>query len=108
MTVDREQILRDAESLLQPGLPKSAYDDYKLRQAQIILALLAELEQAEANLDGAQRATGLMTERAERCTARLAKVPALVEAAKSILDERLLPPESDIELREAVAKWERE
>ena len=77
---DREQTRRDAEGMA-----------YTLRtylkqpeMADLTAALLAELEQAGRELDGAEGRERTWQGRATVAEARLAKVPALVKALRGI------------------------
>ena len=113
MTIDREQTRRDAENMLAlPAINTALKVIHTL--ARHCLALLTELEQAEArNLAGDRAAEKAMAElEAERDQARdrLAKTPALVEAVRHVtrlpygqIYERDFYP-----LREALAAWEAE
>lgn len=94
MTVDREQVRRDAEALI--GV------NPKLRFAGACLALLDELEQAERELDETRNRAEIaeialedarqnsvadlpaLLNRVESYEAQLAAVPALVEAVRAI------------------------
>jgi hypothetical protein len=88
MSVDRDQIRRDAELTLNVGgegewLP---YEETWHGLATACLVLLAELEQAEEKLDFGMDASQVATLvlRHREAETRLTKVPALVEALTEI------------------------
>ncbi len=94
MTADREQVRRDAEQLIRElsafaeGLPLTMNQSEAGSFIRALDALLSELEQAERERDEAKRRLKISDEDEEvlvqHLEARLAKVPALVEAGKAL------------------------
>lgn len=119
---DRERTRRDAEwAIRQETLEFSDLARNGASWGRTALALLAELEQAERERDGAQLALESNSPLILDLQARLAKVPPLVEALKAIGEVAFVANEGDpwyAELegvdterayrlyREALAAWE--
>ncbi len=105
MTPDREQTQRDAERWLEPFDNASGGQSEELRLAgQRILALLAELEQAERERDEEREMIRGYEISEHDLEARLAKVPALVEALRWFaLDKRI-----GYKAQSALTTWEQE
>ena len=118
MSVDCEQIRRDAELMLRPhergckcdfcALPKLR--EWILKLARHCLALLADLEQAEREHDGAAFLKNCAEAALLKAEARLAKVPALVEALHDIRTAESFEFEDYARrrTRAALAAWENE
>ncbi len=97
MTADREQVRRDAEQLIRElsafaeGLPLTMNQSEAGSFIRALDALLSELEQSERERDEAKRRLKISDEDEEvlvqHLEARLASVPALVEALRKIADE---------------------
>ncbi len=107
MTVDREQTRRDAEAMI-------ARNEYGQTWARRWLALLAELEEAERERDEARieisrlgRTENWLNDKLTAVEARLAKVPALVEALRDIVDSTDGMFASDRAFQ-ALAAWEQD
>ena len=82
--IDREQIRRDAEGARRPIAEQPATTIYVL--ADHCDALLAELEQADERIRRRAEVTTEIRDELAAAEARLAKVPALVEALRPFAD----------------------